>query len=157
MADHLGAYAHSVGGRDARVGVYGVAGVVRGHGHEGHTVLHQHCGLDGAVSEPVERVVQRVQAGGLEALLEESVELRLLKRDPGLLGLGRNPEDRGVGAAGVVAVDGREGIQSPDRAPVRVGRSRKWDGLDALTVLDGLGFPNGEDYAMLDPGDVPPG
>ena len=40
VADHLGAYAHSVRGRDASVGVYSVAGMVRGHGHEGHTVLH---------------------------------------------------------------------------------------------------------------------
>ena len=49
------------------------------------------------------------------------------------------------------------GIQGSDRAPVGVGRSRKWDGLDALAVLDGLGFADGEDHAMLDPGNVPPG
>ena len=109
------------------------------------------------MTEPVERIVRRVQSDGLEALLEEAVKLRLLQRDPGLAGLGGDPEHRGVGAARVVAVDGGESVQRPDRAPVGVGRSREWNGLYALAVLDGLGLANGEDYAMLDSGDVSPG
>ena len=157
MADHLGAYAHSASGRNASVGVYGVAGMVRGHGYEGHTVLDQHGGLDGAVTEPVERKVRRVQSGGLEALLEEGVELGLLQRDPGLAGLGGDPEHRGVGAARVVAIDGGESVQRPDRAPVGVGRSRERDSLDTLPVLDGLRLADGKDHAVLDPGDVAPG
>ena len=157
MANHLGADAHSVGGRDARVGIYGVAGVVRRNGHEGHAVLHQHCGLDGAVSESVEREIRRIQTGSHEATFEEGVELVLLQRDPGFARLRRDAENRGVGAACVVAVNACQGVEGTDRAPVWVRRGREGDSLDSLLILDGLGLPDREDDAVLHAGDVSPG
>ena len=81
MADHLGAHAYSVGSWNAGVGIDRVAGVVGRQGDHGHVVFHQHGRLDTPMSESVERVVVRVEAGGDEALLEEPVELVLLEGD----------------------------------------------------------------------------
>ena len=105
----------------------------------------------------MERVVVGVEMGGDEALLEETFELMFLVGDSGFAGPGRDTEHRGVGAAVFWAVDANEGVKRADRTPGGVRSGGQRDGLDALGVLDGLGFADREDETFLGTADVAPG
>ena len=109
------------------------------------------------MSKSVEREVGGIELGGEEAAAEEPLELVLLERQPGVAGLGRDPEHRGVGAAILGAVDAHEGVKGTHGAPVGVGGRGQRNLLDALRVLDGLGFAYVHDEAFFAAADVTPG
>ena len=145
VADHLRGDSHPAGGGDTSVGVDGVTGVVGGEGHHRHVVLDQHGGLNRAMTEAVERVVVWVEAGCGDTFLEEILEILLFQSHEGSRVFGGDPEDWGVGAARLGAVHADQGVECADRAPVGVGGRGERDGLEALTILDGLGVTEGED------------